>query len=102
MVERHGLPFVALARGAGVIYLTLLPPGSGGAERERVADVCAQVFDCALSLGEHAVVSWCPTALKRRASVWGPPRGDAELMRRVKQVFDPHGILSPGRFYGDI
>ena len=101
-LERHGLPFVALTRGVGVIYLALLPSGSGGVEIERLADVCAQVFDCALSLGEHAVISWCPAALKRRVSVWGPPRGDAELMRRVKQVFDPHGILSPGRFYGDI
>lgn len=101
-VERQGLPFVALARGVGTTYLALLPSGTGSVAIERLADVCAQVFDGALSLGEHATIPWCPAALKRRVSVWGPPRNDTELMRRVKQVFDPRGTLSPGRFYGDI
>jgi glycolate oxidase FAD binding subunit len=35
-------------------------------------------------------------------SVWGEARPDIALMRRVKEIFDPGNILSPGRFAGGI
>ncbi|MBX9790546.1 MAG: FAD-binding oxidoreductase [Pirellulales bacterium] len=36
-----------------------------------------------------------------RQVVWGMPQDDARLQLAVKQQFDPHGILNPGRFvYG--
>jgi FAD/FMN-containing dehydrogenase len=34
--------------------------------------------------------------------VWGIGRGDFEQMRKLKKVFDPPGILAPGRFVGGI
>jgi glycolate oxidase FAD binding subunit len=33
-----------------------------------------------------------------RAVCWGPARESDVALRRVKQTFDPHGILNPGRF----
>ena len=45
-------------------------------------------------------VERCPPELKRRIDVFGDPPPAFELMRRVKQQFDPNGILSPGRFVG--
>ena len=42
----------------------------------------------------------CSPDLKRRIDVFGDPPPAFELMRRVKQQFDPNGILSPGRFVG--
>jgi len=33
---------------------------------------------------------------------WGTLPGSLPLMRAVKQQFDPHGILNPGRFLGEI
>jgi glycolate oxidase FAD binding subunit len=48
------------------------------------------------------VIEWCPTELKRRVNVWGEPREDFPLMQRLKKVFDPQGILSPGRFVGGL
>ena len=42
----------------------------------------------------------CPLDLKRRADVFGGPPASLELMRRVKEQFDPQGVLSPGRFVG--
>ena len=40
--------------------------------------------------------------LKPQIDVWGPPGDDFEIMRKVKQTWDPKGILSPGRFVGGL
>jgi FAD/FMN-containing dehydrogenase len=29
---------------------------------------------------------------------WGPARDDDAMMRRLKNQFDPHGLLNPGRY----
>jgi FAD/FMN-containing dehydrogenase len=34
--------------------------------------------------------------------VWGLPRADFAQMLKLKKVFDPAGVLSPGRFVGGI
>lgn len=44
----------------------------------------------------------CPATLKNAVNVWGAVREDFALMQRLKQTFDPHGILSPGRFVGGL
>jgi glycolate oxidase FAD binding subunit len=51
-------------------------------------------------LGGSLVVEACPLALKERIDVWGEPAADFPLMQRIKEQFDPQGILSPGRFLG--
>jgi len=38
--------------------------------------------------------------VKTAVDVFGPQRPDFELMRRIKEQFDPQGVLSPGRFVG--
>jgi glycolate dehydrogenase FAD-binding subunit len=43
-----------------------------------------------------------PVEMKRALGVWGEPRGDFGLMRRLKDEFDPKRTLSPGRFVGGI
>lgn len=43
-----------------------------------------------------------PHDLKKRTDVFGPGRDSQALMVRVKQQFDPNGILNPGRFVGGI
>jgi glycolate oxidase FAD binding subunit len=40
--------------------------------------------------------------LRRSAGTWGPPGPDFALMRRVKEIFDPEGVMSPGRFVGGL
>ena len=47
------------------------------------------------------VVADAPLALASLVDVWGPIPA-LDVMRRIKQRFDPHGILNPGRFVGDI
>lgn len=34
--------------------------------------------------------------------LWGPPPNSFPLMQKIKQQFDPNGILNPGRFSGGI
>ena len=51
-------------------------------------------------LGGSRIVTYGTAELKRRIDVFGDPPPAFELMRRVKQQFDPNGILSPGRFVG--
>jgi glycolate oxidase FAD binding subunit len=46
------------------------------------------------------IVTRCPSTLKTADFVWGPPRGDWELMRAVKERLDPGRLFNPGRFIG--
>ena len=48
------------------------------------------------------VVERCPPELKHGLDVWGPPPPGLEIMRRLKLVLDPHGILNTGRFVGGL
>ncbi len=41
-------------------------------------------------------------ALKTAFDVWGPSPQGMSIMQNLKQTFDPHHILNPGRFVGDI
>ncbi len=46
-----------------------------------------------------AVVEFSPDPWKRAAELWPAPGGDLELMRRVKNLFDPANLLNRGRLY---
>ena len=48
------------------------------------------------------MVERSPAPLKKEMDVWGGPRGDYEIMRRLKHEIDPKGIFNPGRFVGGI
>ena len=50
----------------------------------------------------NLIVESCPLPLKQKVDVWGHPRGDYQIMRRLKEEIDPEGILNPGRFAGGI
>jgi len=52
--------------------------------------------------GWKAVIEFSPAEWKRTAVLWPAPGGDLEIMRRVKQLFDPAGLLNRGRLYGRI
>ena len=39
-----------------------------------------------------------PAALKRQVGAWGSPPPTIELMRRLRDAFDPQRTLSPGRY----
>ena len=50
--------------------------------------------------GGAAVVEVCHPSIKARLDVWGEEPGSMEIMRRIKEQFDPQRLLNRGRFLG--
>ena len=70
------------------------------------ADALVTVVEAIRELGDrfngHAVVEVCPIDLKREIDVWGVRGPQIDLMKRIKEQFDPRGTLNPGRFVDGI
>jgi glycolate oxidase FAD binding subunit len=49
-----------------------------------------------------AVIEFSPEASKQSVELWPSPGGDFEIMRQVKNLFDPANVLNRGRLYGRI
>jgi glycolate oxidase FAD binding subunit len=80
--------------GTGVVYAALDRPDDVPAALDRLRSVCARHQG-------SAVVVDAPAEVKRAVDVWGPVPA-LDLMRRVKDQFDPEHRLAPGRFVGGI
>jgi len=93
------IQYATVLRPHGLVYFALLPNSKPPADVSRAA---LEVFRSAEEMGAKARIEFAPVELKRTVSVWGTARQDFELMRRVKNIFDPGNVLSPGRFAGGI
>ena len=99
MAGRHkvGLKVVAHA-GDGNLHPTFwVSAAEGPGARERLNDALDESVRAALDLGgtitgEHGVGQY-----KLRWLAWEQAEEVLELQRRIKAVFDPHGILNPGK-----
>jgi glycolate oxidase FAD binding subunit len=80
--------------GAGVLMVVL----SGGSADDTGAAV-EQLRSAAT--GGSAVVLQAPDDVREQVDSWGPV-GGLDLMRRVKDEFDPDHRFAPGRFVGGI
>ncbi len=100
--DSAGLQWAAMARGAGVIYFALLPGERNEDSKARIAQASNQILGACAALGGHGTIPWCPGEWKDALKVWGLERADFAQMRKTKAVFDPGGILSPGRFVGGL
>ncbi len=83
--------------GTGVLYASL----PAGTPVEQVRTTLDRLRAACTAHGGTTVVVDAPAAVKAAVDVWGPVPA-LDLMRRVKDQFDPDHRLSPGRFVGGI
>src|ERR1019366_1562911 len=105
LAARSHMRLATLTHASGIAYAAFFAEEGNEISSAATASAAKQAFQiCALpEIGAQAMLEWCPAEVKRAAgSVWGPGRQDFTLMARVKNVFDPHNILGPGRFAGEI
>lgn len=80
--------------GGGLVWLAVDAPQDGAAETVRSA------VD---GVGGHATLIRAPEPVRAAVSVFHPSAaGVAALSKRVKENFDPRGLLNPGRMYADL
>jgi FAD/FMN-containing dehydrogenase len=96
--ETNDLRWAAMARALGIIYFAILPGDHTEECRQRVANVANAAQEACANLAGHATIPWAPAEWKSALQIWGPQRQDFPQMQKVKSVFDPQNILSPGRF----
>ncbi|GAA5177348.1 FAD-binding oxidoreductase [Rugosimonospora acidiphila] len=85
------------AAGIGVVHAAL----PGDLPAARVANILDAVRRVLLARGGSCEVLCAPEHLRGELDLWGPVPG-IELMREIKERFDPRRTLSPGRFVGGI
>ena len=85
----ESFPGPAVARaGSGVCY--------GYFERSQAA---RDWLSSAQTSGCKAVIEFASEEVRRTFDLWPAPGGDFEIMKRVKQLFDPRNLLNRGRLY---
>ena len=96
--ETNHLRWAAMARGLGIIYFAILPSDHTEEHRQRVASAASAAQEACAKLAGHATIPWAPAEWKTKLQIWSPAYPDAAQMQKLKSVFDPQKILSPGRF----
>jgi len=77
--------------GGGLVWVTIKGRDDAGARLVRRAVAAA---------GGHATLIRAPASVRASVDVFAPQeRALAALTRRVKESFDPRGVLGPGRMY---
>ncbi len=69
-----------------------------GVSTDELEERVSQIRKAAAKFNGHCVVEACPRELKERIDVWGLEGPQLDLMKRIKQQFDPNGTLNPGRY----
>jgi glycolate dehydrogenase FAD-binding subunit len=97
-VPRHELRRIVESLPAGAEWWA--SPGAGVAHWSIDAGVATvQAIRAAVEAARGSLVLMAaPEDLMREVGAWGTPPETLDVMRRLKQAFDPADILNPGRF----
>jgi glycolate oxidase FAD binding subunit len=88
--------------GNGILY-SYVPVGEELPSRKNaLIGFVEKLTTLAVKHEGNLVVESSPLAIKEKVNVWGEPRSDLRVVRRLKEEIDPAGILNPGRFVGGI
>ncbi len=93
LTELDDLPAIEALPTIGVLRASWTQIDDAEATLERVRSIAS-------TLNTSCIVERCPIELKRKIDVFGDAPPSFDLMRRVKEQFDPTSVLSPGRFLG--
>lgn len=96
-----------LDSGATEAKMGLIHSGSGLGlfQLENSAAIAQKILEMRIlcqTQGGFLTLLEAPVSLKQQIDVWGYNGNGIDLMRRIKQQFDPKNILSPHRFVGGI
>jgi FAD/FMN-containing dehydrogenase len=95
------IPHALLAHaGSGVCIISLL---LDRAPAMRVNDEALnKIHEICREAGGNFVLEKAPPERKAHFPVWGEPTQDWAAMKRIKEKLDPSGVMSPGRFLGNL
>jgi FAD/FMN-containing dehydrogenase len=97
LADAHALKHAILIRALGVVYFALLPPAVSKIFPELLS--CSrEMMDLGVTCGAAPMIERCPLEIKKTLDIWPPAWAEHEIAERLKHVFDPNSILSPGRF----
>lgn len=88
--------------GNGILYSYLFTGNQRGTKKESLLNLINEFSSVAARNEGHLMIESASPDLKKKIDVWGGPRDEYAVMRRIKQEIDPKGILNPGRFVGGI
>ena len=91
---------VALETGLGLIHAS---SGLGELHFNSVnPETILELRQWCESIGGFLTVLAAPLEIKQKLDVWGYNQNGLDMMRRIKQKFDPQNILNPHSFVGGI
>jgi FAD/FMN-containing dehydrogenase len=63
-------------------------------------DAASRWLAAAVKRGWKGVIEFSGDTAKRNLMLWPEPGGDFAIMKGIKKMFDPEGLLNSGRLYG--
>ena len=99
--ERIGPPSVVANPAYGAVLARWYASEDERAQ-DSLADILGAARTAAHALDGRAVIERCPADVKARFDVWDDVGDSIEVMRRLKEQYDPGRTLNPGRFVGGI
>jgi glycolate oxidase FAD binding subunit len=102
-LSQRNLEHTILAHaGSGICAITLLMDQSNKGSLKSTMEALELLLKRSREGGGNLIIQHAPTDMKKDLKIWGELDSNFIVMKRLKQQVDPSGILSPGRFLGDL
>jgi glycolate oxidase FAD binding subunit len=88
--------------GSGICLIHMFLTGDQESASEKAVSAVGTLLDRAVEANGNLMVQDAPPELKPKLPIWGAPRTDFPVLTRIKNRLDPSGIMSPGRFVGQL